>query len=74
MIDFLLVVVILTSLVSLACYARNEEKKDWNGGVSPYDGSVWKQFDIDSQGGRGYTDETGHKIWISYGVDSRDQE
>ena len=44
--------------------------KDWNNGVSPYDGTNWKMFDKDSQGGRGYKDESGNYIWVSYRVDS----
>ena len=45
------------------------ESRNWNNGISPYDGSEWKFFDRDSQGGRGYVDQTGNYVWISWPVD-----
>lgn len=40
------------------------QRRIWNKGVSKHDGTRWKLFDIDSQGGRGYVDESGNYIWI----------
>lgn len=51
--------------------AIKSESKDWNNGISPYDGSKWKLFDRDSQGGRGYVDQSGNYIWISWPVDKQ---
>ena len=67
------------SLISMALWtlgrmARRREERDWNGGVAP-DGSHWRLFDHDSQGGRGYKSSSGQVIWISYrGVDVARQE
>jgi len=51
-------------------WARECEKKEWNGGRCPRCGRPWVNFDMDSQGGRGYVcrpcDE---HIGISYAVD-----
>jgi hypothetical protein len=44
------------------------ESIEWNGGKCPKCGKEWKLFDVDSQGGRGYTCDCRH-IWISYPVD-----
>lgn len=52
-------------------FARNRESKDWNNGISPYTNKPWVSFDMDSQGGRGYRDENGNTIWISYNVDKK---
>lgn len=38
--------------------------RDWNNGVSRYDGSPWQYFDTNSQGGRGYVDSSDNYIWI----------
>ena len=50
-------------------WARNSEKKEWNNGICKEDGTKWKHFDNDSQGGRGYVCENKHRTWISYSVD-----
>ena len=45
------------------------ERKDWNGGICKASGKPWKQFDTNSQGGRGYTDgelDSENYCWISY--------
>ena len=47
-------------------YARKLEIKDWNGGKCSC-GGKWKQYDTDSQGGRGYECPLCFKgIWITY--------
>ena len=48
------------------------EKKDYNNGVCRNCGIKLKQFDVDSQGGRGYICERcGHTVWVSWNVDGR---
>jgi hypothetical protein len=59
----------MMGLVLLGVFGYFSEKKTWNGGISPHDGSVWEHFDNDSQGGRGYKDASGNYIWISWPVD-----
>jgi len=49
--------------------ARHFEKKEWNNGVCKITYRPWKNFDMDSQGGRGYTDGCGNYCWMSYNVD-----
>lgn len=51
------------------CYRH--EKRLWNAGHCLEDGSPWRHFDTDSQGGRGYKCEHGHCEWISWPVDRR---
>ena len=55
-----------------AVLCRHLEKKEWNNGKCTNCGTEWKNFDTDSQGGRGYScpkcDKT---IWISYNVDKK---
>jgi len=53
-------------IISLGIYGYISEKRDWNNGISKYDGTNWKHFDTNSQGGRGYTDKSNNYIWISY--------
>lgn len=40
------------------------QKKQWNSGISPYDSTPWIYFDTNSQGGRGYHDNSDNYIWI----------
>lgn len=50
------------------------EKRWWNGGIAP-SGKPWVRFDIDSQGGRGYTDGDGCYCWISWpGIDTPNEQ
>lgn len=68
----MLVLIFLAIVVGGVVWARNEEKKAWNGGVCAKCGGKWQSFDTDSQGGRGYNCASNkHTIWISYNVDGR---
>lgn len=40
------------------------EKRKWNNGISPYDGSRWEHFETDFDGSRHYRDKSGNVIWI----------
>lgn len=50
-------------------YGVLSEKAQWNNGVCKVCGAKWKQFDMDSQGGRMYRCENWHYCDISYSVD-----
>jgi hypothetical protein len=61
---------IIFMVLAVGCtYYRFYEKRMWNKGICQKSGKSWKLFDNDSQGGRGYMDEDGNCIWISYSVD-----
>lgn len=77
-------VIVFGLFFGVGFWARQCEKKDWNGGICPDCGRTWKAFDMDSQGGRGYSCYTNldqysrrcdRTIWISYpGVDKSYRE
>lgn len=55
-------------------YARHVEAQAWHGGTCRESGRPWRLFDLDSQGGRCYTDDAGHYCFVSYrSVDRRRQ-
>ncbi|KKK78304.1 hypothetical protein LCGC14_2844900 [marine sediment metagenome] len=56
-------------LIFSGAWAREGEKKLWNGGWCPECRMYWARFDTDSQGGRGYKCICANYIWISYAVD-----
>lgn len=65
------VMISLTVLIIIGIIlARNYEKKKYNNGICPRCGNPLRNFDIDSQGGRGYIcDECFYRTWCSYNVD-----
>lgn len=63
-------IVILALMTIGGIYQRRNEKREWNGGICAISGKPWEKFDYDSQGGRGYTDNQGNYLWVSYKVDS----
>ena len=69
--ELLPAVIILVGLFGGAFIARHYEKRDWNNGFCRKTGQPWKSFDMDSQGGRGYTDGQGNYTWVSYNVDKK---
>ncbi|KKL14098.1 hypothetical protein LCGC14_2519150 [marine sediment metagenome] len=52
-------------------FAHNWEKRRFNSGNCPGCEKPWRLFDVDSQGGRGYTCRACNKgTWVSYwGID-----
>ena len=60
-------------MVGVGTCAKNNEAKSWNNGVCEECNTPWKNFDTDSQGGRGYKCGCGefHTTWISYAVDKK---
>lgn len=67
----LLLIIAIVLLIFVGC-GYFPEKIKWNNGYCPHCGSRWKQFDTDSQGGRGYmcsnrcAATASTSIWISY--------
>lgn len=77
--NLLWIIVIFLAILLIGPY---HERKRWNEGKCRKHGNIWKYFDTDSQGGRGYncdmprahtTDRHGRQTalecttWISYG-------
>ena len=66
-------IVLMCSLIAFILYKggrqRKYEKQCWNGGICADSGKKWVCFDMDSQGGRMYSDDEGHRCNISYSVD-----
>ena len=62
-------IVWFATMVGLIIWARNTEKREWNNGICAASGKPWQHFDCDSQGGRGYKDGCGNRLWVSYNVD-----
>ena len=58
-------VIILIILSVFSYYSYSSEKKTWNNGFSPR-GRIWRRFDVDSRGARGYTDGAGNYCWVSW--------
>jgi hypothetical protein len=63
---------VLVAIMLVGCvFGYFRERSLWNNGVSPYFGTAWTHFDIDSQGGRGYHCQCRgerHTVWISWPV------
>lgn len=65
MFTFIYIVIMLFVTASLA--AMYLEKRDFNDGICKICGNLLRNFDDDSQGGRGYCcDECGYETWVSY--------
>lgn len=69
MIEYMPGIAFIVVLIVGVAWKRNSEKRAWNDGVCAASGKPWRCFDMDSQGGRGYTDGCGNTTWISYAVD-----
>ena len=48
------------------------EKRGFNNGICPRCNKRLRNFDIDSQGGRGYICDCGYHTWISYNCVDKD--
>lgn len=60
-------IVFIILLISVPIWGINEERKDFNNGVCPKCGKQLRCFDMDSQGGRGYScDKCDYTTWVSY--------
>jgi len=54
---------IIAIMIGGSLWARSQEAKEWNGGVCAACGQPWKCFNVDSQGGRGYSCSNDHVMW-----------
>ena len=61
--------IFLLLMLILGMQGYFQEMSIWNNGISKMTDKPWTLFGKDSQGGRGYTDGEGNKIWISWPVD-----
>lgn len=66
--EMILGIVILAVMLIVGVWQRRNEKRAWNNGICAKSGKLWRKFDCDSQGGRGYTDGV-NCCWIIYAVD-----
>lgn len=58
--------------ILLILWARYEEKKAYNRGFCLRCGTKMRNFDMDSQGGRGYCcDKCHYHTWVSYRIDKK---
>jgi hypothetical protein len=69
-------IVLMTLMLAGCCYGFFSEKKSWNNGVCADCQTPWENFDMDSQGGRGYKCRClgFHHTWISWPVDKLKQK
>lgn len=63
----ILLIVLITLFVSLIIWGYLSERKAYNNGKCPKCNKKLRNFDCDSQGGRGYCcDYCNYHTWISY--------
>lgn len=69
--EVILGIAIFSALAATILWVRREEKNQFNGGFCTC-GRKWRRYDVDSQGGRGYTCDPCNKgVWVSYwGIDN----
>ncbi len=71
--DLVVIVGAVLVFVALSIWARQGEVRVWNGGLCQKCSTLWRNFDVDSQGGRGYKCSgcaVTRRVWISWpGVD-----
>lgn len=61
---------IVATFTTATLIARRKEKEDYNNGICPHCGTKLKNFDMASDGSRGYTcDQCNYTTWCSYNVD-----
>lgn len=63
---WLLVVLGFVAFFGLGVICWRYEIRKWNRGRCPRCHQPWKSFDVDSQGGVGYTCKCGSYIWLSW--------
>lgn len=67
---YILMTIVIIAFISTGIFARRKEKKDFNGGVCPRCGSRLKNFDMASDGSRGYDcPKCDYTVWVSYNAD-----
>ena len=64
--EYIIITILVTLFVAGVLLGIMLEKNNFNNGVCPYCNKKLKNFDTDSQGGRGYKCECGYHTWVSY--------
>lgn len=60
-------IIFISFLIMLSLIGMSLEAKYYNKGICPHCNSKLYNFDMDSQGGRGYTcNECNYTTWVSY--------
>lgn len=66
-------IILITAIIVWYFAVSAFERKLWNNGKCPKCGERWKNFDTDSQGGRGYKcPKCDRTIWMSYNSVDKD--
>ena len=64
--EYIIITILVTLFVAGVLLGIMLEKNNFNNGVCPHCNKKLKNFDTDSQGGRGYKCECGYHTWVSY--------
>ena len=66
-VDYLIGISAILFLVVGGWHGKRSEAKNFNSGICTKCGSLLKRFDMDSQGGRGYScNSCDRTVWVSY--------
>lgn len=60
-----IIIILIISIIGFVV-GNMIEKKGFNGGICPHCNKRLRNFDTDSQGGRGYNCDCGYHTWVSY--------
>lgn len=70
---YILIAIVVIIWIASFWFAYIGDKISYNNGKCPCCGNELKLFDMDSQGGRGYTcPKCGYTTWVSYNVDKQE--
>lgn len=64
--EYIILIILIISFIVCVSIGIMSEKKDFNNGICPHCNNKLRNFDIDSQGCRGYCCECGYHTWVSY--------
>lgn len=60
------IIIVVLAGVTIGAAAYLNDRFNWNDGRCRECKTIWRCFDVDSQGGRGYKCSQGHGTWISW--------
>lgn len=63
---FVILLILIVGLIVGTSIGIILEKKSFNNGICPHCNEKLRNFDTDSQGGRGYKCDCGYQTWVSY--------
>ena len=64
--EYIILIILIIGFIVCASIGIMLEKKDFNNGICPHCNNKLRNFDTDSQGGRGYKCNCGYYTWVSY--------